>query len=493
MRTRTIIRRTVWGLVICATLIALFYAEEDWRGARALRMAEEEYKNAGHSLDFAHFIPPPIPDDENLAALPIFALQPDPQFKKEFRPLDLEKALGRNAEQLPSVGPWQHGDTVDPAKFRSAAANIYVHAFPGKTPPPSALQQFEAVYPLINQLREASDQRFRCRFDREYSAPTPLDRPMAPLTDQIRLAQAIVTDAVLALSEKQSDLALDDLRVLFVLHSGMRRDPSLIGGLIAIGLGAMTESVIATGLQWHEWNDAQLAELQGLLSQMNYLSDYPFALQGELSGQLAEFQQIRHILEHEPAPIFISKRNVLFTTHLPWLAGWTDENLAKLIHFSLTNLTIIDPSTRRVYPSRERQLEAIHEESVFLGRYVMPWNLLYYESTDAETSVATKFARAQAWLEHSIIACALERYRLAHGSYPTTLSALEPEYIASLPNDFMTGEPYHYRVQPDGSYLLYSVGWNQKDDGGTLVYMDPPSIPRSIDYDQGDWVWFGPK
>jgi hypothetical protein len=55
----------------------------------------------------------------------------------------------------------------------------------------------------------------------------------------------------------------------------------------------------------------------------------------------------------------------------------------------------------------------------------------------------------------------------------------------------MNGQPYHYQFRPDGSYLLYSVGWNQPDDGGKVVYKK--DYQKSVDYDEGDWVWPTPK
>ena len=77
--------------------------------------------------------------------------------------------------------------------------------------------------------------------------------------------------------------------------------------------------------------------------------------------------------------------------------------------------------------------------------------------------------------------CGLERYRLAKGSYPTSLDALAPEFIPVLPNDALTGEPYRYRLDSADKFTVYSVGWNLKDDGGT-----PSSKAFGED---GDWVW----
>jgi hypothetical protein len=44
----------------------------------------------------------------------------------------------------------------------------------------------------------------------------------------------------------------------------------------------------------------------------------------------------------------------------------------------------------------------------------------------------------------------------------------------------------HYRLKPNGRFVLYSVGWNETDDGGVVV-IDPKhgTVPRDV----GDWVW----
>jgi len=54
----------------------------------------------------------------------------------------------------------------------------------------------------------------------------------------------------------------------------------------------------------------------------------------------------------------------------------------------------------------------------------------------------------------------LAAYRADHGTFPTTLSALTPDYAATIPDDMFTGKPLHYLSKKDG-YLLYSVGPDQ--------------------------------
>jgi hypothetical protein len=79
------------------------------------------------------------------------------------------------------------------------------------------------------------------------------------------------------------------------------------------------------------------------------------------------------------------------------------------------------------------------------------------------------------------IVCALQRYQLAHGEYPEMLDTLMPQFIEKIPPDLIGGQPLHYRRTDDGRFVLYSVGWNETDDGGS-----PGTL---ADVKNGDWVW----
>ena len=41
-----------------------------------------------------------------------------------------------------------------------------------------------------------------------------------------------------------------------------------------------------------------------------------------------------------------------------------------------------------------------------------------------------------------------------------------PEFVPKVPLDPVDGQPLRYRRNADGTFLLYSVGENGKDDGG---------------------------
>ncbi len=64
------------------------------------------------------------------------------------------------------------------------------------------------------------------------------------------------------------------------------------------------------------------------------------------------------------------------------------------------------------------------------------------------------------------VACGLERYRLAEGRYPESLEGLRPRFCDELPHDVIGGQPLKYRRTAETQFVLYSIGWNEKDDGG---------------------------
>jgi hypothetical protein len=85
---------------------------------------------------------------------------------------------------------------------------------------------------------------------------------------------------------------------------------------------------------------------------------------------------------------------------------------------------------------------------------------------------------AQTAVNQGIIACALERFRLANGKYPETLDALVPTSLPGIPRDVVVGRPMIYENAGDEHFVLRGVGPNQIDDR---------KKPAS-----DDWVWSFP-
>lgn len=86
---------------------------------------------------------------------------------------------------------------------------------------------------------------------------------------------------------------------------------------------------------------------------------------------------------------------------------------------------------------------------------------------------------------------ALKRFALRHGGPPQSLDALAPEFLRSIPVDYMDGKPIKFRPLPTGGFVLYSVGEDGKDDGGDASLRPGKTNSRMI-WDRNDAVWPAP-
>jgi len=86
---------------------------------------------------------------------------------------------------------------------------------------------------------------------------------------------------------------------------------------------------------------------------------------------------------------------------------------------------------------------------------------------------------AQTAVNQAIIACALERHRLAHGDYPETLDQLLPAYLDRIPPDIVRGRPLIYQRIDKDSYILRGAGANGIIDQAKSA--------------SDDWLWSFPS
>jgi hypothetical protein len=470
-----------WGflkfVLFLITLVVLLYAEEDWRGARAWAATKAKWEARGVSFDFNTYLSSPVPDAQNLAALPIFKLEPDPDpdpaVHGSLSPLALHRAIAHDDEAHPlqSYGNWQSGKLRDMEMLRPAIAGQYAAAFPGRALPSTAAAQFAELYPFIAQMREASASRPACRFEQDYDFDSSNvgSSSVGRANAQILLSKFLAWDAACALDAHQTDQALEDIKLNNKLARGSMEQPVLISGLVAVGMIAINFEALYDGLATHAWSDAQLGDMERDLAQLDFLGDYHRLMRGEAVGVLI------------PAlDRFKAQRSIL-------AKGWVDLWKVKSVNMDLTASEWADPEARVFLPEVIAREKAEIDRKLNSWTIYLPWNWLFrLGSNDVVFDTPHKFAQMQVWVDEARIACALERYRLAHKAYPATLDALVPQYIDELPHDVMNGQPYHYRLRADGTFLLYSVGWNQRDDGGVEA-KEANGVSR--DYTKGDWVW----
>lgn len=110
---------------------------------------------------------------------------------------------------------------------------------------------------------------------------------------------------------------------------------------------------------------------------------------------------------------------------------------------------------------------------------------LYYGALPDLISVAKRIAATQTTLQSLATACAVERYRMAHGRLPATLEDLVPAFLPSIPKDQLTGKPLCYKPSESSSYLIYGTGWDQTDNAGSGVTSIPGLSTKTMN--QPDW------
>jgi hypothetical protein len=302
-------------------------------------------------------------------------------------------------------------------------------------------------------------------------------------------AQVLQLRSIAELQNGQPDKALDDVLLSLQLTDKIRKEPFLISHLVRLAMVQLALQTVWEGLAEHKWSDAQLAALDAELAKLNFPADYILGMHGELGGQTGEMDLIRR----QPGQFnklsdFGNGDNSAYfpaevAVHLA-PTGWFYQNEYRAARMMEDYyIPVADVSKGTLSPTIAREGDArLAEETKSFGPFTLYERLML----PALGSAAKKFAYGQASVNLARTAIALERYRLAHGEFPESLSALAPQFIAEVPHDVIGGQPLKYRREADGSFALYSVGWNEADDGGQTIFKEGS---KSLDYDKGDWVW----
>jgi hypothetical protein len=90
--------------------------------------------------------------------------------------------------------------------------------------------------------------------------------------------------------------------------------------------------------------------------------------------------------------------------------------------------------------------------------------------------------RREAMTRMLICELAIRLFEHDHQRLPQSLEELVPTYLPSVPVDSYSGRPLTYRVQ-DGKPVLYSVGGDGVDDGGTFGRYGQALFEEGFDFD----------
>jgi hypothetical protein len=505
--------RYLFGLIGLVALSVLFYAEEDWRGERAWRLYKERMAARGESLESADFIPTRVPDEDNFAMTPALAplfgfapgsLRWNTNMSRVFASLGTYDAAAKlvKPRHVAVLNSWVREPT-DLALWAAAfaAGTNYIDREPllatnfnAQDGAASVLQALAEYAPLLEELRQAS-RRPRSRFNIHYEDDNPAGILLPHLGQIKRYCQLVQLRASAELALGRTEDALNDVGLLLYLVDASREEPILISHLVRMSELYLALQPLAEGMG--KWSEPQLRALQQRLQQFDFCADMRRALQAERAlfeigiiewvrrspdkiKLLDDLQRTDSNASGELWPI-----GVLLTAAPEGWLYLEERNQCRA--FDQYLLPALDLTNRVIRPGIVRESEAALNRlsegspaSRFLHHRFFAGLML-----PSLSHVAQKAAFTQTAVDSATLACGLERYRLAHGEFPDSLEKLSPDFIAQVPHDIITGQPLKYRLNDDGHYILYSVGWNEKDDGGQ------PHRNKSGELDQkeGDWVW----
>ncbi|HEX5219434.1 MAG TPA: hypothetical protein VFZ59_07685 [Verrucomicrobiae bacterium] len=477
----------------------------------------------GEKLTLAELAPPAVPDDKNFAMDSIWVEAVTTQMGAEKAMTwygDRVRAFGETNKarlfdlkaELPEVlwmtsnesGRWQLATTTDLTLwqdyYRRLAHRTNYFLIPSKprSPAEDVLLALSRNNNIIEQLREASALPY-ARFPLDYASKNPGEilLPHLSMLKSVIFVLRLRTSA--ELQAGSSDSALDDIVLMMRFNDLIRDEPFLISQLIHIAMFQIEVQPIWEGLADQRWNDPQLAHLDAHLAQFDFLKSYTNVMAREKASvcQIVDYlERNRRDLKGAYEPLgpllplprgFRENEALLNCFALAIPRGWFDQNKATVWRFYDEHVDrAIDLAHRTYSSSNAVQLSGAASR---LGAAPSPYNRLANMLLPALTQAAKKFVFAQETLDFARLAIALERYRLANGRFPEKLDALSPKFLGQIPHDLITGKPLKYRRTEDGSFILYSVGWNATDDAGKVSQI-PGGAPNP---ELGDWVWRYPQ
>jgi hypothetical protein len=463
---KTFLRRALLFFAGLAILLAAFHRIENWRGARAWEKWKAEQSAQGVPFEWAQILPPAVPEAENFAAAPVVreailgTAKPGPFRGLAIPALPRERSL------------WREGMTADLAEVAAALKAKDAGAW---------LEPWNAT---LDEVAEAA-RRPRCRLPADYAkGEIPLMLGFRSLGRTFRLR------AQWRLQTGDAEGALQDVLTSLRIARHLSQEPTFIPQLLRNAVTEFALQPLWEGVAGRKWDDRQLAALQTELEAADLLRGYQLAWQGERIAMQQAMEkpltQSRRQLAREFFDLSgeTGAKEALIgpAVFLLLPRGWLNQNRLTLDRLMLEHgVNTVDPGTRRIV---RRDLEA---SGAWLQRHGRrPYGFLAGLALPALEGQLVRFGRTQASADMALVACALERHRLAQGGLPEALDGLAPAHLKAVPRDLITGEALRYRPAADGTYLLYATGWNGTDEGGVLA---PVPATGNRPATEGDWPW----
>ena len=512
-------RKMLYAALALLTLVLLLYAVENFRGARAWENYRKDAEARGLKLDFAAHIPPPIPDAENGANTPFIqdwfpkgSVDQSSQWPLTFSDASELLAIqnrtrGGGAQDdryLPDLTGWQESfanlrETGDKKTARKVKRTSHDTALDPKVQADAAravLEELKIYEPVLMELRAASRHE-KVRYPIFINRENPFTSLFPHLSKIKGVLQVIKLRASAELAAGQTDAAFADVKLMFWLCDSLEHEPFLISHLVRMAGRAILMQPVWEGIARHQWSDAQLQELQERFARTDFSSALDRSLSGERAGGITVMDGLCSKKTRGPTLDMLFEPQGLADDGEPrrgWrnLAGWIVPSgwfqMEKVSYATMMERNVFggwDSGEKLFHPRVVEENERQFVKQMAHGPVHAMWNHYLFARMilPALMRSSQRSARAQSTATQAALACALERFYFAEKKYPAALAELVPKYLAKVPHEVVSSEPMRYRAE-NGGYVLWSAGWDGKDEGGIFLRDAKSGKPE-----HGDWVW----
>jgi hypothetical protein len=251
-------------------------------------------------------------------------------------------------------------------------------------------------------------------------------------------------------------------------------------------------------LELHAWNEEQLKTIQARCEQSSLL---PNTFQAVLYERAFVTRAFNIARQQHPPPGLAGSLEEQQQKKQFFLPDWDDYELDYLQTFQKMADIWREQMRSPRWAQGKTELETVEKQPFTSNSPTFPIKKhLNYDNTSTN-HYSTTFAFAanqECSYRLTIVAIALERYRLKNTRHPNTLGELVPDFLSRMPLDPMDGRPMRYRLNPDGTFTLWSVGFDGQDNGGDATMPNPkkqnfPQYAKDLVWPRIDPIDLPPK
>lgn len=463
-----VVRVGVFGIAALLTLVGIVWAFENWRAERHWNRVRTGLVERGVALDWASYVPAEVPNEDNFGALPFW----EGHFVGPNYGGDLRRTIG-----LPPLSKKKEQARRTLTNALPVPLEDYVEAFtlstnwpgfkPVGIPELDVVMAFVQMEPALRMVREGLDRKHRVfpvAYEDGYNALLP------HLATLVILHRTLDLQTRALLQADQKARAFESARFSLRLASVLESELFTVSHAVMRRQCRLALHGVWLGIDRGAWTAEQLADFQRQIEGWDLITWAVRSLQAERAqanryfelglGNSRDFFQTYLGMHHATMrndslearfltiPRCVIRQNQSrYNTAMDQLIGSLASQTLEYPVWNdgiINNVLGLQPSgTSAPLDLAAAQLSPESIYNVF-ARTVIPTP----EPLVRDLLSTTAMARMAA------VACALERFRLARGEYPSDLQSLVPEWIRVLPADPLDRKAFRYELNNGKTYRL---------------------------------------